>query len=284
MKALKASGTAKQADYQKLKKERDDALAKITQLTEKVEKMEKSATEKLEQIVELGKAVAGANEKWEDADFALTEALNDAAILAVEARQVKEENARLAKDLADAQRFAAMAMAAAAAAKRAAPPATSEKAKQPQQPLVMGLHPIPQVIGPNARAGIRAEQEAKAALEAPKQQEQPIAPPTPEKTLTERLNESFVTFMAWIKGEGGKVESLQDGKNYCGKVVQMDDLHCVQRVGGGKFAIHALDKLDVEPDMDNRKTEIRYRGGVGQVLGNAPLEPDFPVPGGKGGR
>ena len=101
MKALKASGTAKQADYQKLKKERDDALAKITQLTEKVEKMEKSATEKLEQIVELGKAVAGANEKWEDADFALTEALNDAAILAVEARQVKEENARLAKDLAD---------------------------------------------------------------------------------------------------------------------------------------------------------------------------------------
>jgi hypothetical protein len=49
--------------------------------------------------------------------------------------------------------------------------------------------------------------------------------------------------------------------------VQLDDLHAVQRVGRGTYAIHQLDKLDKVPTLDDPKTEISYRGGRGTVVG-----------------
>ena len=306
--AMKASGEATQKQYKELKIAHEQALTTLAREIKLTTHNIKEARSAKAKIVDLKAHIDGEPERLRLALVAEKYRLDREEFkrLNAEALAAGLDKPKSQKDYSDLKkayeqlliekapatptiqsRFAEMA--AQARAQRANPPtpstrggetaaAPSEKAKQP---LVMGLHPIPQVIGPNARAGIRAEQEAKAALEAPKQQEQPIAPTTPEKTLTERLNESFMAFMAWINGEGGKVESLQDGKNYCGRVVQLDDLHCVQRVGGGKFAIHALDKLDIDPDLDNPKTEIHYSGGFGKVLGNGAEQHKYPTPGGR---
>lgn len=77
-----------QKDYSDLKKAYESEL---TQLNEKVEKMEKSAIGKLEKIAELGKDVARATEKWTEKDYALTIALNDAAIAAIVTRKAVEK-------------------------------------------------------------------------------------------------------------------------------------------------------------------------------------------------
>jgi hypothetical protein len=74
--------------------------------------------------------------------------------------------------------------------------------------------------------------------------------------------------LEWVKSLGGTVEQVQDGRDYYGAVKHLDDLHAVQSTGRGKHVIHELSKLDQVPDMDNPKMEIRYRGGVGQVVGN----------------
>lgn len=90
-----------------------------------------------------------------------------------------------------------------------------------------------------------------------------IAKPT--KSLKERLNASWDAFVAWIKGAGGRQEEVTASSSHSGPVVQLDDLHAVQRTGVGKFAIHQLDRLDKLPALDDPKMEIKYQGGVGQV-------------------
>jgi hypothetical protein len=90
-----------------------------------------------------------------------------------------------------------------------------------------------------------------------------------KKTLTERLKDSWESMMGWIKGQGGKVVQLDtERSSHYGQVVQLDDLHAVQSTGQGKYVIHELDRLDKVPVSQNPKTEIHYRGGVGQVIGN----------------
>jgi hypothetical protein len=92
-----------------------------------------------------------------------------------------------------------------------------------------------------------------------------------KKTLTERLKDSWESMIGWIKGQGGKVAQVDtERSSHYGQVVQLDDFHAVQSVGQGKFAIHEIDKLDKVPTTNNPKTEIHYRGGVGQVIGNEP--------------
>ena len=77
--------------------------------------------------------------------------------------------------------------------------------------------------------------------------------------------------MDWIKGQRGVLKEIAAEKPNCyGAVVQLDDLHCVQRVGKGTYSIHRLDHLDKLPALDDPKTEIKYAGGVGKVSGQGP--------------
>lgn len=103
----------------------------------------------------------------------------------------------------------------------------------------------------------------------------PIAPPQPEKSLVEALRASWDAMLEWVKSLGGTVEQAQDGRDYYGAVKHLDDLHAVQSTGRGKHVIHQLSKLANVPVLDDPTTEIRYRGGVGQVKGQGL---------GKGGR
>ena len=81
------------------------------------------------------------------------------------------------------------------------------------------------------------------------------------------MGESLQRLLDWIKGQGGVLKEINTEKADCdGAVVQLDDLHAVQRVGRGTYAIHQLDKLDKVPTLDDPKTEISYRGGRGTVV------------------
>ena len=92
--------------------------------------------------------------------------------------------------------------------------------------------------------------------------------PAPAQTLAERLHESLKALVEWIKGQGGGLKEIDaERSTVCGPVVQLDDLHAVQRVGRGTYAIHRLDQLDKTPAVDDPKTEISYRDGRGKVTG-----------------
>jgi hypothetical protein len=306
----KASGTAKQADYQRMKKERDEAIATLKLAIEKIETTEQkvvemdeytkkiqtdvietnakiaaglvdkaeviealvksgeksdallktsqghraaaakltslsvdvnqTAVQRLDQIAELGQAAAGATEKWADADYALTDALNEAAIQAGQHRALKEENARLTEENTQlAAKWAAKANAYQA-----------EKAEGTPAHLIQ---PTPEAT--------------KTAQEPPEQPDQGNSIQLPAKSLKERLNASWDAFVAWIKEQGPRAvqEQVTETSGHSGPVVQIDGLHAVQKTGPAKFAVHQLDHLDKVPQLDDPKMFIQYKGGVGQV-------------------
>lgn len=119
----------------------------------------------------------------------------------------------------------------------------------------------------------------KPSPEALKQPKEAFLGPTPtystpshEKSLPERLKASFAAFLGWILGEGGQQQEVLANSHFIGPVLQRDDLHAVQRVGRGTYAIHNLDRLDKVPQLDDPAMEIRYRDGLGVVKdsGRAP--------------
>ena len=124
---------------------------------------------------------------------------------------------------------------------------------------------------------IRAQQErtvkqAKEAIET--QQKAAEAIKTTEtvkytaemqKTLTERLRASMEAFIQWIKDKGGiRKEINTENSSHSGKITAMDDLHAVQHLGRGTYAIHRLDRLDEVPKLDV-SADIKYRDGRGVV-------------------
>ena len=220
--AMKASGEAKQADYQALKKAHEATLEKLAstqaELTETKEKVETMTHE------------------------------ND------------DLKAKLdAKTEADRVRFAAMAQDYQA----------EKEAGVPAHLVVPSPSSNPDPAQPVAPA------PTKTPAEAPKAKTLPTHLPAPEKSLIERLEASLRGLLDWIKGKGWVQEPVGPSTRHDGPVVQLDDLHCVQKTGRAKFAIHELGKLDRVPALDDSKTEISYRGGVGQVKGRGV---------GKGGR
>lgn len=308
--AAKASGTAKQDDYQRMKKERDEAVTSLKVAIEKIETTDQkvnemdeytkkiqadlietnakiaaglvdkaeviealvksgeksdallktsqghraaaakltslsvdvnqTAVERLTEIAEFGKAAAGATEQWATADYALADALNEAAIQAGEHRALKEENAQLAKDLADAQRFAAMA-----------------KNYQADKAAGTPAH----LIQPTPEA-------TKTAQEPPEQPGQGNSIQLPAKSLKERLNASWAAMLDWIKGVGVHVAiDTNLNQSHGGPVKYLDDLHAVQSKGQGRYAIHKLADLDKVPQLDDPKMTIRYQDGKGTVEG-----------------
>ena len=82
------------------------------------------------------------------------------------------------------------------------------------------------------------------------------------------MGEALQRLLDWIKGQRGVLKAIDaERSTCCGPVMQLDDLHCVQRVGKGTYSIHRLDHLDKRPAVGDPKTEIKYAGGLGKVSG-----------------
>lgn len=124
---------------------------------------------------------------------------------------------------------------------------------------------------------IRAQHERAAmqAKQAPKMQAKPpeaiktteTVKSTTEmqKTLVERLQASMEAFIQWIKDKGGIHKEIDtENSSHSGKITVMDDLHAVQHLGRGTYAIHRLDQLDEVPKLDV-SADIKYREGRGVV-------------------
>lgn len=123
---------------------------------------------------------------------------------------------------------------------------------------------------------IRAQHERAAmqAKQAPKMQARPpgaiktteTVKSTTEmqKTLVERLQASMGAFVQWIKDKGGIHKEINQSGTHIGKIAALDDLHAVQHLGRGTYAIHRLDQLDVVPKLDT-VAEIKYCEGRGLV-------------------
>lgn len=144
--------------------------------------------------------------------------------------------------------------------------ATQRKAAQPgYRPSKEELKAVDEVLIDEARVRLGVPLPAPAI---PIQPIREAVPPAPGPSLADLVKASFAKFVEWITGNSGKrIEIDTQRSDHCGPVVQLDDLHAVQRVGPGKFAIHQLDRLDKLPGLDDPKMEIKYRGGVGQVVG-----------------
>jgi hypothetical protein len=161
-----------------------------------------------------------------------------------------------------AERGAARAERAAKAATLSiAPPAQPERRPAPAAPAQtpVSRHQTPAVPAqqPAARPALapRPTPTPAPAVQAPA--------PAPAPTLAESLQ----SLLDWIKGQGGVLKEINTEKADCyGAVVQLDDLHAVQRVGLGTYTIHRLDQLDKVLALDDPKTEISYRGGRGTVV------------------
>jgi len=296
---LKASGQAKQADYQVLKKAYDAALAELKATKEKVREMEKSTAEKLQEIADLGKAVTSANEAWTEKDYALTDALNKASIATVEVRQLREKLAASADELADVKaKFADMAKeyqkykaqgkdpALFVPGTPAAPPSEAQHHSRMAGDLRSKATKIREQVANGEKSDIllvtavghelAASKITRIAQEAVKTQTHTIPLPTSEKSLQERLKASYRAFVDWIKGNNGQQAEIDtERSDHYGPVVQVDDLHAVQKTDRTTYAIHKLQHLDKVPALNDSKTEITYRGGKGSVKGQGL---------GKGGR
>jgi hypothetical protein len=75
--------------------------------------------------------------------------------------------------------------------------------------------------------------------------------------------------VVWIK-EKGPLASIVDVDTERsmndGQIVQIDDLHAIQKTGRTTFAIHRLDALDRVPPLGVVDTSIQYRDGRGTVI------------------
>lgn len=139
-------------------------------------------------------------------------------------------------------------------------------------PRQVELHLVELTIKARKKAradAIAAQEAAKLVFPAvPIQPTREAVSTAPTPSLADLVKASFAKFVEWISGNSGKcIEIDTQRSDHYGPVVQLDDLHAVQRTGPGNFAIHQLDHLDKLPALDDPKMEIKYRGGVGQVVG-----------------
>ena len=93
------------------------------------------------------------------------------------------------------------------------------------------------------------------------------APIPPSPPLANRLQESLDAMAEWIRAIGGQQEAVKPSDQCFGPVKHMDRLHCVQKTGRNNYTLHRLADLDKMPGLDDPKMEIKYRNGVGQVVG-----------------
>ena len=299
--ALKASGEATQRDYQQLKKAHEAALAdlakaqqqaeKVPDLVEQVKALKPEADkvpglladlattqQQAQQVPNLVEQVNTAQERYttlRTKALAIQEQRNDLAkkvdTMTQENQRLQTENERLAERREAASRLTLQTLKADFGADIG--PAEKlkgealEKWRDAAEDKVFEQQFAE--MKPPAPAKRPAEAQ-KRPVEAPKTPKAPSPSPIQEKSLVARFEASYRAFLDWIKGKNGVVVDLDTQQSdHFGPVVQLDDLHAVQSTGRGRYAVHELGKLDQVPALNDSRTEVHYRGGVGQVKGQS---------------
>lgn len=293
--ALKASGEATQKAYQELKIAHQAALAelvatkeKVAALTEYTGKLEAATLAGAEnrQVLEakLEVQVAQFDKLKADAMAVITPLRTEVKTMKKQITELTQENAKLEADKA---KFAAMATqyqaekAAGTPAHLIVPGVAAKGAATPPGPLLhaggeTAVLPSEEGVGRASLHAPRRIETLKTPQEAPRHQDLGNPPAEPEKSLKQRLNDSWDAFVAWIKREGGVEDLVGPATRHEGPVVKLDDLHCVQKTGRSKFAIHRLADLDKMPELDDSKMAIKYQDWVGHVSGKQPAQYQSP--------
>ena len=223
--ALKASGEAKQADYQALKKAHDGAIEALKESNKKVTALTQE-NQRLQTENERLEAISRITLKTLEVDFGVD---------IKPAEKLKGEDLERWREAAEDKVF--------------------------EQQLAEMKTPTP---------AKRPMEATNRPIETQKPPEAPTTSPVAEKSLVARLAASYRAFLDWIKGKNGVVVDLDTQQSdHFGPVVQLDDLHAVQSTGRGRYAVHELGKLDQVPALNDSRTEVHYRGGVGQVKGQS---------------
>jgi hypothetical protein len=235
---LKASGTATQQDYQQLKATHEAALADLTASKAQAAKVPRLEQQAAQQAQELAKAQQQAEQVQ-----VLERQLKAAQQEAINTKLTADERYKNLRGQALAIQAERDELLKSAATRQPAPQTQPERRPAPAAPAqTLAPRPAPQPV--------------------------PRPTPAPAQTLAERLRESFEALVNWVKKQGGGLKEIDTERAQCfGAVVQLDDLHAVQRVGRGTYAIHKLDQLDKVPALDDSKTEIKYSSGRGTVSG-----------------
>ena len=225
--ALKASGEAKQADYQALKRAHEGAIEALKESTKKVT------------------ALTQENQRLQTENERLAERREAASRITLKTLQVD-----FGVDITPAEKLKGEALER---WREAAEDRVAEQQFKEFQATAPEKRPV---------------ETTKRPIEAPKTPKAPSPSPIQEKSLVARFEASYRAFLDWIKGKNGVVVDLDTQQSdHFGPVVQLDDLHAVQATGRGRYAVHELGKLDQVPALNDSRTEVHYRGGVGQVKG-----------------
>ena len=259
--ALKASGTAKQSDYQNLKKGHEAAVAELAKVTA--------------QAARTAQDLATAQAALQAAQKAQGQAVADKD---AELAKVTAQAARTAQDLATAQADLVEARQQTETVKERYKNLRSQAlAIQAERDELLKIAATRQ-LAPQAQPERRPAPAAQAQTLAPGHQtpRRPapapapaVQAPAPTPTLAERLKASLEAMARWIAGVGGQSMPPTATGHYIGPAKHMDELHCIQKTGRTSYTVHRLDALDAVPALDDPALEIRYRDGMGKVLGRS---------------
>lgn len=91
---------------------------------------------------------------------------------------------------------------------------------------------------------------------------------TTVENLADQLFESSWSAMVQIikNFEGNHTEVSTENSDYRGPIIALDNLLALQKIDINQFVIHKVKELDVEPQLENLLTEIRYFDGFGEVI------------------
>ena len=81
----------------------------------------------------------------------------------------------------------------------------------------------------------------------------------------DRIKASQDAMVAWVDGVGGQQDLVCASSRHEGPVKEKDDLHCIQKTGPAKYAVHKLSDLDAVPTLNDGTISIQYRDGKGRV-------------------
>ena len=281
--ALKASGEAIQRDYQKLKQQHEAALAKLATTQTEAGKVPDLVAQvnalkpKADRVPDLERDLAKAQQQAQELAQLKAQYQRDREALKASGEATQRDYQQL-KQQHEASQQEAINTKLTADERYKNLHGQALVLQEERDELAKKVLTLTQrAAAPQAQPERRPAPAAPAQTLAPRPAPQPVPRPTPAlqapapapaQTLAERLHESLKALVEWIKGQGGGLKEIDaERSTVCGPVVQLDDLHAVQRVGRGTYAIHRLDQLDKTPAVDDPKTEISYRDGRGKVTG-----------------
>ncbi|MDO8774823.1 MAG: hypothetical protein Q7K57_40180 [Burkholderiaceae bacterium] len=80
--------------------------------------------------------------------------------------------------------------------------------------------------------------------------------------------------VAWIiSADGEHIEVTRNSHHY-GPVLKLTVHHAVQKTGRGQYAVHVLDDLDIVPALNDKGMIIKYKVGLGTVIGSSGAAED----------